>query len=213
MGKLDFIYNRRSIRQFTDEKIPTENLREIIKAATMAPSGKNSQTWHFVVVTNPAKIAELAEIVVRKIHQMATFYAEKEQGQKFINYATRYHTVFRNAPVIILVYAGPYPSLASELEKDGIISSDELDFLNIPNPSVQNAAAAMENLLLAATAMGYGTCWMTGLTYAGREISAYLGFEKPGYHLVAATPLGVPAKTSGGNPPRKPLDEIMTIIG
>jgi nitroreductase len=211
MGQLDFIYNRRSVRKFSDEKVPLEDLHAIIKAATMAPSGKNLQTWHFVAVTDPAKIVKLAEIVAQKNIQVSTLYRNEERRNLFLN-SVRNHIFFKDVPVLILVYAGPYPTIADELKEEGTISDEELFFLRQPNPAIQNAAAAMENLLLAAAALGYGTCWMTGLTYAGKEISEYIGFEKPGYHLAAATPLGIPARVSGTNPPRKPLMEVLTVI-
>jgi len=70
----------------------------------------------------------------------------------------------------------------------------------------------MENLLLAAAAMGYGTCWMTGPTYAADEITQIIGFSKPGYFLAAMTPLGIPAEGKYANPPRKPVTDVLTII-
>ena len=48
---LDAIYSRRSIREYTDEDIPIELLREIIKAGMWAPSGLNNQPWRFAIVT------------------------------------------------------------------------------------------------------------------------------------------------------------------
>jgi nitroreductase len=63
---MEFIYKRHSVRKFTEEQIPDQTIKELIKAATYAPSGKNQQNWHFVVVTNKEKIAEIARIVERK---------------------------------------------------------------------------------------------------------------------------------------------------
>jgi nitroreductase len=71
----------------------------------------------------------------------------------------------------------------------------------------------MENLHLAAASLGYGTCWMAGPTYAAEEITAFLGVKiKPGYYLAALTPLGVPAGAGGTRTPRKPVEEVLTII-
>jgi nitroreductase len=57
---LEAIYNRRSIREYTDEEIPIEQLREIVKAAIWAPSGLNNQPWRFVIVQSPEIREELA---------------------------------------------------------------------------------------------------------------------------------------------------------
>ncbi|WP_427339341.1 nitroreductase family protein [Caloranaerobacter sp. DY30410] len=211
MKNLDFIYKRHSVRKFKDIDVPIEDIKEIIKAGTYAPSGKNLQNWHFVVVKNKEKIEEMARIVERKNAELANYAKDEDTKKSFTKYL-KYHTVFRNAPVVILVYAGPYPSTGLELLKEKGASKEELDAVILPNPGIQNIAAAMENILLAASNMGYGTCWMTGPNYASKEITDYIGFKKEGYFLAAMTPLGVPEESELKSPPRKPLEEVMTII-
>lgn len=58
---LEAIYTRRSIRDFTDGKVPVETLREIIKAGTWAPSGLNNQPWRFVIISDNDTRLRLAE--------------------------------------------------------------------------------------------------------------------------------------------------------
>jgi nitroreductase len=58
---LEAIYNRRSIREYTQEEISTELIREIVKAGIWAPSGLNNQPWRFVIVQNPEIKEELAQ--------------------------------------------------------------------------------------------------------------------------------------------------------
>ncbi len=50
---LDFMNTRRTVREFSDKKIPNEVLENIIMAASTAPSGAHKQPWTFCVVTNP----------------------------------------------------------------------------------------------------------------------------------------------------------------
>jgi nitroreductase len=57
---LDAIFQRRSIREFTESPVAQDLLREIIRAGSWAPSGLNNQPWRFVSITDPATIAELA---------------------------------------------------------------------------------------------------------------------------------------------------------
>lgn len=210
MKELDFIYQRHSVRKFQDKAVPSEHLQEIIKAATYAPSGKNKQNWHFVVVTNQNKITELANIVEQKNAKLAGFLNEDQA--KALTGMVQYHTVFKNAPLLILVYAGPYATIADDLRKARLMPSEEVLQYTLPNPGIQNIAAAMENLQLAAANLGYGTCWMTGPTYAAQEISEYLGFSREGYYLAAVSPLGVPIDEAWSYPKRKAIDEVMTII-
>ena len=49
---LQAIYQRRSIREFTDQPVAPELILEIIKAGTWAPSGLNNQPWRFVIITD-----------------------------------------------------------------------------------------------------------------------------------------------------------------
>ena len=50
MANLDFIYNRKSVRQFKNTPVPKEDIIELLKAGTYAPSPKHQQNWHFVVL-------------------------------------------------------------------------------------------------------------------------------------------------------------------
>lgn len=55
---LDNIYQRRSVRNYSDKEVPDEIIREIIRAGTYAPSAVNKQPWRFVVVKNRQLIDE-----------------------------------------------------------------------------------------------------------------------------------------------------------
>ncbi len=210
MKELEFIYKRHSVRRYQDTPVPAEALRQILAAATQAPSGKNLQNWHFVVVKNTALIAKMAAAVREKNRQLAEYLPEEER--KPFTGMVEYHTVFKQAPVVILAYAGPYPTVAESLLKGGRMPEQEASKYAKANPAIQNVAAAMENLTLAAAALGYGTCWMTGPTYAAEEIGALIGPVKESYFLAAMTPLGVPLTAGGSSPQRKPLEEVVTII-
>ena len=50
---LKAIYERRSIREYTDDPVPEEYILEILKAGSWAPSGLNNQPWRFAIVTDP----------------------------------------------------------------------------------------------------------------------------------------------------------------
>lgn len=210
MSKLDFIYKRHSIRKYTDECVKEEDFNAIMKAAVQAPSGKHKQNWHFVVVKNKEKIERIAEIIEEKNAKIADSLSDKEWGENFKKFV-KYATVFRTAPIAILVYAKEYmPTGLKELEAIGGYE-DEIEMLIKANPGVQGVAAAIENLMIASAELGYGTCWMTSPNYAAKEISEFVGFEKEGYYFAALTPLGVPA-VEGRSPERLPLEDVVTII-
>ena len=211
MQNLDFIYQRHSVRKFKNQDVDPTHLQEIIKAATYAPSGKNVQNWHFVVLNNKEKIQEIVKIVENQNDTLAS-YTNDENLKKEITKFKSYHTVFRGAPSLVFVFAGPYRDIAVDAYRAKNASSEEIHSLLRVSPAIQNTSAAIENLMLSAAALGYGTCWMTGPAYAFNEIQEYLGFKKEGYFLAAMTPLGVPEESKLSSPPRKPIDEILTII-
>ena len=76
---LDAIYNRRSIREYTDRDVETAQLHEIIRAGTWAPSGLNNQPWRFVVIKDEQIRSQLAE-------------------------QTHYGHIIKSAPALIAVY-------------------------------------------------------------------------------------------------------------
>lgn len=211
MIDLEFIYKRHSVRKFKNEDVPMEDIREMLQAAGYAPSGKNLQNWHFVIIKKDEVKEGIAQVIERKNAEIAANIREEKERESFTK-MLRFQTFVKNAPVLVLVYAGPYPITGHEALKSMGASQDLIDNLLRPSPGIQNIGAAMENFMLAAANMGYGTCWMTSPNYAGEEISKYIGFEKEGYYLAAMTPLGVPESMEFKRPPRKPIDEIMTLI-
>lgn len=59
---LSAIFARRSIREFTDEAVPLEQLRRIVEAGIWAPSGLNNQPWRFVLIQDHALRDQMAEL-------------------------------------------------------------------------------------------------------------------------------------------------------
>jgi nitroreductase len=80
MDILEGIYSRRSIRKFTNQPVAQQDVLEVIKAGTWAPSGLNNQPWRFVIIRNRDVRNGLAEL-------------------------TRYRIVIENAPVCVAVFA------------------------------------------------------------------------------------------------------------
>ena len=55
MELLEAVKGRRSIRRYKRDPVPQELVRDVIEAATWAPSAKNGQQWRFTVLTGRAK--------------------------------------------------------------------------------------------------------------------------------------------------------------
>lgn len=211
MANLDLIYNRKSIRKFKDEEVPKEDILKMLEAATEAPSPKHQQNWHFVVLTNREVINEMADIVT-KSHEKIGELAKTEKDRKIHMSVIKYYTCFKNAPVVIMVYGSEYKMIEYKILKENNAPQEVLDVLVSPQSAAQGIGAAVENFLLAATEMGYGTCYMTGPTHAKTEIEKLIGFDKPGFELMSMISLGVAEENTPPKPPRKPLEEVVTFI-
>ena len=61
MEALKAIMGRRSIRKYTGEKIPEEDIKNLLEAAMNAPSAHNKQPWHFIVVDDRAVLDKVPE--------------------------------------------------------------------------------------------------------------------------------------------------------
>lgn len=211
MVNLDLICKRKSVRKFKDIQVPREDILTLIKAGTEAPSPKHQQNWHFVVLQNKNIINQMADIVT-KSHENIGELAKNERDFKTHMSVIKYYTSFRNAPLVILVYACEYDMIEYKILKENNAPQKVLDILVSPQSRAQCIGAAVENILLAATEMGYGSCYMTGPTHAKTEIENLIDFNKKGYELMSMISIGVPEENTPPKPPRKPLEEVVTFI-
>ncbi|MFA5635474.1 MAG: nitroreductase family protein [Anaerovoracaceae bacterium] len=211
----DVIYKRQSIRKYTDQKVSQEDLEVILDAGRVAPSGKNSQNWHFVVIRDRGLKEKIGQAILDKNEMIAKKMDEKdpEKGLRFRKFAKNYSLFFLDAPVLIVVYAEPYHCSGYAEYKFAEFPQEYVDKLSIADPGLQNIGAAVQNMFLTATDLGYGCCWMTGQNYAAEEIEEVIkeetGFDKEGFFLACMLPIGVPQE-GARSPGRKDLSEICT---
>ena len=59
---LDYIFRRRSIREFTDQPVTDRQIRHILEAAMAAPSAHNYRPWHFIVIRKRKTLDRIAEL-------------------------------------------------------------------------------------------------------------------------------------------------------
>lgn len=202
---------RRSIRKFADRPVSDEDIRELIDCARYAPSDTNSQTWEFVVVTNPGKIADIEKMTWDELHKRAKDAEERglsREGRLLVKSFGPYATAFSDAPALIVCLATPYQSKFREKIFDPIgLVHDEV----WREEGIKSSCLASMNLMLAAHARGLATCPMTGpVLLAEKPLREYLGIDDTRQvNMVIA--LGYPTETPG-KLPRKEIDEILTIV-
>jgi len=198
------IESRASIRNFLDEKIPTEILKELVRRAGLAPSVNNYQPWKFYVITNKDVLSKMAFKVAEKIQELPENKSIASKNVK--SQVEWFATFFENAPALIALAMEDYESV---LEKGVQLSHDEINKMR-NFPDLQSAGAAIQNILLSAVDLGYGACWLSAPMMAKESLEKILGIESP-MHLIAFVAVGKAAREVQPKP-KKSLDEIFKII-
>lgn len=201
---------RRSVRQFLPDVPPRELVMSAIEAATHAPSGMNKQPWRFVVISNPAVQAEMVTRVSQEIETILKLIAADAYADRIADYLRNYATLFRTAPVVIAVLYREYGQvIASLLERSNLVYPENQE--EAANPAMQSVSAAIQNLQLAAHAVGLATCWMTAPLFARRQLHELLAVEEP-WQLAAILPIGYAAVVNTNAPRRLRLDRVVRFI-
>lgn len=211
MGNLDFIYKRKSVRDYSEGEIPREDIMKMLEAATMAPSPKHQQNWHFVVVENKETITKMAD-VVRKSHEKIAGLAKSEEERAEFMKVLPYYLNFERSSYSIIVYAKEYDMIEEKILRENGVSEDIIDVIKSPQSGAQGIGAAIENFLLAAANMGYAACYMTGPAHAKTELEEAIGFTKEGYSLMAIISLGLEPEKMPRQPRRRPIEDVVTFI-
>ncbi len=200
------IRSRRSIRQFTGDPVPDDVVRTIVEAAQMAPSGGNRQMCRFCAIRRRETLSGLREAVEKKVASIREHVTSPRAREQYDGYAAHF-SHFDRAPVVIAVMARPYDSIYTRIIGK-YLPEGERPPQHLVDVASMSVAAAIENMLLAAHALGYGACFMTGPTVAQEEIESLLGVEKP-WHVVALVPVGRP---KGSPSPRERIgpDEVLS---
>ncbi len=183
MNTLEAIASRRSIRRFKDEPVSRELVERVLAAAIQAPSGKNRQPWHFVVVQGE-KRREMLRVMRTRLAEL------KAQGVD-LGSAEWSAECMEQAPVTIFVFR---PDGGEE-------AGGSMDVVD-----VQSIGAAIQNMLLAATELGLGTLWICDVFYAYDELRSWLGRDD---QMIAAVSIGYPEESPDARP-RRPLEDVTT---
>lgn len=205
MDLFDAIRGRKSVRRYKQTPVPDEDIKKIIDAGRWAPSANNTQPWSFLAIKDRRVLNRMAEAVRAMLDRMVPFAESEKQAQRLAAYKSNYYTFFEHAPVVIVVFSEGYEAGTDLLLARMGYPADTIKKLR-PLPGLQSVAAAVQNMLLAIHALGYGSCWMTGPLVAQEAFEQILGYGKE-KSIVALLPVGVPDEKTGARS-RKPLEEI-----
>jgi nitroreductase len=187
---LQTIKNRRSIRVFTKEEVHDGQIAVLLEAANEAPSAHNQQSWRFIVLRGQKK-QELSDMVTARSDGFP------RPASTLLRMAAR---SIATAPVVIAV-ANTGGLIAHGTELFKVNKEMANDFFR--TMEIQSSAAAVENMLLAATSVGLATVWLGILFLIKNEVLQFLG--EPAGEFMAVIPVGYAAR-SGSGPQKEPFE-------
>lgn len=166
MDTLDAIFTRQSIGEVKPDPVPRGIIEKLLSAAVQAPNHYKVRPWRFVVLSGAGR------------ERMGEVLAQSFAGK------------FPDAPVNALEKERLKPLRAPLLIAVGVDKPSEMKVLEIEN--ICAAAAAAENLLLAAQTLGLAAKWRTGEDARNPHLKEFLGFA-PEQELIALVYIGYPA--------------------
>ncbi len=178
----DIVHAQRACRSFASTPVPDDLVGRVLDAATFAPSAENRQPWVFVVVRDDGARAQIHDLTAQAWEIGGRAFAATRLEPGLL--ADVEHGIagggYRAAPVLVVV--------AADLQRAHPAT--------VP-PSI---FPAVQNLCLAAQALGLGSALTTLTTMLSRELAAIVGLPET-VTAQAVVPLGYPARPLG--PPRR----------
>lgn len=189
------IIERRSIRKYKDDIVNKADIESILESGIYAPSAKNRQPWKYYVYSGDNKD--------RLLSCMESGLVRERDGKKLLPNSQNglpdaFHTlkIMREAPVLIIIENVNGTSPYSEIDADDRVT-EICDTLSI--------GASVQNILLKATELGYGTLWIANTCFAYEELVDFINIKG---QLVGAISLGIPNE-SPLQRPRKVFTDVV----
>ncbi len=204
---LKILRMRRSMRVYKKENIPRDKIDAILEAMRYAPSASNRQNWRYTVITDKQEIKYLSKEsssffrVARKLLPLRFLvvpFLSAGERKRVLNPSTKIQLdsglkrmeegediIFFNAPCVIILYARKYTK----------------------NLAANDAGVALTHGMLAAQALGLGSCW---IGFAQRKLNGSRKLKKrykipKGFDVLGVITIGNPAVEYRRAPPRRKL--------
>jgi nitroreductase len=207
----EVVRTQRAIRRFRPDPVDDAAVARILEAATHAPSARGAEPWAFVVVRDAGRRAEIARLYRQAWETGQTITAAADLDHD-VKDAPHYARMMRAADELARTLADVPVLIVCCLDhaRLGPIA-DGAGGLRAPGAAYASILPAVQNLLLAARALGLGTTLTTLHRAFDADLRACLALP-PSVEPVVLVPVGVPADRFGPTR-RRPLDEVAHLDG
>ncbi len=202
MDFFETVKKRHSVCQFSNHPVAHKDIQAMLEAAILAPSATNEQPWRFIVIRDK-ELKEGMRAIVNAMVETTIAATHNKSHIKRLKCMQSYSTHFADAPVAIAVLARPWVGGSYSPPADP--AHRDLALMSV--------AMAIEHLQLAATTLGYSSCFASApAEFAREELESILHVEQP-WFLIGIISLGTASRRPQKRPSRKPIEEVCTFIG
>lgn len=173
---------RRSVRNYLDRPVSEESVKAIIDAGIYAPTGFGSEPWFFVVVQNKEMMKRMSDYCKPKLLAQLQDIPNDNVADFKKQLAHEDFDIFYGAPVLVIV-----------LGSNAGFTTD------------YDCAMCAQNMMLAATSMGIGSCWVGTACFIqdNVEFMSELGIPYD-YRVIAPIVFGYEGKAEERSPRQEP---------
>jgi nitroreductase len=187
-----------------DRPVPRQLIEECIDLATQAPTGRNRQRWHFVVVTDPPQRKAVAELFRAAVavgggkpvndRDLRRMYAHPDSMRRIVDGFQYLYDNIHRVPAFVI------PAVEGRTDRASVLDQAMTWGSILP---------AVWSFMLAARARGLGTVWTTAQAPLERELATILNVPHQDVMLAAFIPLAYTLGTEFRPARRVPRDEVL----
>ncbi len=202
------ITKRHTVRKYKDTLPPKEDIEKIINSARLAPSAKNLQNWMFIAIYNKETQLKIRNYIENFYDKLITSVKDVEKTA-ILKASKEFAVFFTEAPVVVAIVELPYQSKITEVLEEFLPPSEIKQ--NKPDSSLLSIGAAIENMILTATELGYGTCWMAAPVMGSPEYKKLLDITDD-ERIVSLLTIGISDEDNHQYSAKKSLNDVMKVI-
>ncbi|GBC69514.1 Coenzyme F420:L-glutamate ligase [archaeon HR01] len=192
---IETLMGRRSSKLLRPGYVPREVVIKALEAGVSAANAHNAQPWRFIVVDDKAVMEELLKEMERLWRRdLVDDGLDVEKVDKIVENA-----VGRSRRASLLLVAC---LTMEDMDKYRDSVRNHYEYIM----AVQSVAAALQNILLALHAMGYGACWRCSALFAPEAVRKVLGLPED---LIPQALVEVGLKGGETKGVRRPLGEVV----